>query len=113
VFRRALPLFPGGESPKLDFSERERHLTDALETARAEYESTKKQFELAMENKLGGAVKRSDGNSSLKQIAQTHSDAMRNYRAALVEFNRFVFDKGMVLDGATKEAQLRRAKPQT
>src|SRR5258708_5237668 len=81
-----------------DQSETEDRLKEALQDAKEQYESTKKQFELAMKSTTERGLERVDGNPSVKHIEQAHRDAMQKYRLALVEFNRFIFDNVITPD---------------
>lgn len=80
-----------------DQSETEVRLLAALQDAKAEYDSTKRQFELAMNQSQQREP--SNGISSIENLVQAHQEAMQKYRRALLDFNRFIFDRKLFLEG--------------
>src|SRR5260370_41569861 len=72
-------------------SQIEARLMETLQDAKAKYESTKHQFELAMQRTDDGLAL-SNGHPSIQHVEQAHNEAMRKYRLGLMNFNRFLLD---------------------
>ena len=81
-------------------SQIEARLMETLQDAKAKYESTKQQFELAMQRTDDGLAL-SNGHPSIQHVEQAHNEAMRKYRVALMNFNRFILD-GKLDSGESK-----------
>ena len=63
-------------------------LSEALEAAKVHYESTKRQFELAMKPTNDGRPQR----PSIQDLEEAHKEAIQQYRRALLDFNHLLFE---------------------
>jgi len=78
----------------MDFEQQrneERRLRDAMQQARALYDGAKDAFDRQTElfNDLGA----SHADGSLQHATRVYNETQKNYRGALMAFNRFVLDK--------------------
>jgi hypothetical protein len=71
----------------------EQLLIDTLLQAKAEYEASKRSFELATINSIDLGPNHPDGTTAVTQATKNNNRALRRYRLALKRFNRFVLDR--------------------
>src|SRR5260370_30376447 len=81
-------------------SQIEARLMETLQDAKAKYESTKQQFEVAMQ-RTGDGLGLSNGHPSIQHVEQAHNEAIRKYSLALMNFDQFIVN-GELNNGESK-----------
>jgi hypothetical protein len=83
-------------------AELEARLRQALQNAKAEYESEKTDFALAVSHLEDLGLEHVNGRASIHQAVLNHSRAFAKYRRAREDFNRFMLD-GSSPESATQD----------
>jgi hypothetical protein len=72
--------------------EMEALLKEGLQEAKAAYESTKQEFDVAVRQLNDLGLESADGRRALHQAVVAHNHAFQNYMSAVLKFNRFILD---------------------